>query len=92
LLAAAPVVALVWYIGGLVGGISVARSSRVAGWIAIGALAALCGKALYTAHVAATALPHVKIGGGVGGNVTLAALYALAGIGVWVKLLRSPRS
>jgi len=80
LLAAAPIVPLIWYTGGVIGGLVGSGRRRAAAWVALGIFAFLLSDALFRTYSAATAPSHVTIQGGVAGNAALAALYAVAGV------------
>ncbi len=82
-LAVAPVVCLVWYGGGLVGGLAGTGRRRIAGWIAVGVFAGLAVNALSRTYEAAVAQAHVTIQGGVAGNALMVALYALVAFIIW---------
>ena len=81
--AASPIVFFMWYGGGAIGGLVGSGRRRVASWFSLSFLALLSAYALFRTYLAATAQPHVTIGGGVAGNAALAALFAVVAIVAW---------
>jgi len=92
LFAASPVVPLIWYTGGAIGGLMGSGRRRTGAWAALGIFALLLSDALFRTYSAATAPSHVTIQGGVAGNAAMAALYAVAGIVVGWMLRRHARA
>ena len=86
LLVTAPTVAFMWYGGGAIGGLIGSGRQRTAAWVSLGVFALLFCNALFRIYLAATAPPHVVIGGGVAGNAAMAAVFACVGIMAWLKL------
>lgn len=86
LLVTAYTVPFMWYGGGAIGGLIGSGRQRIAAWISLGVFALLSANAMFRIYLAATALPHVVIGGGVAGNAAMAALFAGVGILAWWKL------
>ncbi len=76
-------VALMWYGAGAIGGLTGSGKQRVAAWIALGVFGLLSLNSMFRIYLAATAAPHVKIGGGVAGNAAMAALFAVLAILPW---------
>ena len=91
-LAAPPVVPLIWYSGGAIGGLIGSGRSSIAAGIALGLFAFLLADALFRTYSAATAAAHVVIQGGVVGNAAMAALYSAAAIVAWRILKRLARA
>jgi len=85
-------VPFMWYGGGAIGGLVASGSQRIAAWLALSVFALLSANALLRVHFAATAQPHVTIGGGVAGNAVMAAVFAGIGIVAWWTLRRHPRT
>lgn len=83
-----PVVPAFWYAGGVAGSLLASGRRRSAAAVAGGAFALLAANALFRVYLAATAAPHVTIGGGVAGNLAIAALFAVAGAASWRVLAR----
>lgn len=92
LLATAPTVPFMWYGGGAIGGLIGSGRQRIAAWISLGVFALLCAYATFRVYLAATAPPHVTIGGGVAGNAAMAAVYAGVGFVAWWTLRRHARA
>ena len=99
ILFAAPVFAVsgatvlfLWYGGGALGGLIASGRQRVAAWVALGVFGLLSANSIFRTYLAATALPHVKIGGGVAGNAALAAVFAGVGLAAWWMLRRHART
>lgn len=88
LLVTAPTVAFMWYGCGAIGGLIGSSRQRIASWVSLGVFALLCANSLFRIYLAATAQPHVTIGGGVVGNAAMAALFAVLGIVPWWMLRR----
>ncbi len=86
--ATAPTVPFMWYGGGAIGGLIGSERYRIAAWISLGVFAPLCAYATFRIYLAATAAPHVKIGGGVAGNAAMAAVYGGLGAVAWWALKR----
>jgi len=76
-------VALMWYGGGAIGGLIGSGQQRVAAWIALGVFGLLSVNSMFRIYLAATAQPHVTIGGGVAGNAAMAALFAVLAVVPW---------
>jgi hypothetical protein len=91
LLATAYTVPFMWYGGGAIGGLIGSGRQRIAAWVSLGVFALLFANAMFRVYLAATALPHVMIGGGVAGNSAMAAVFAGVGIIAWWKLRRHAR-
>ncbi len=81
-------VALMWYGAGAIGGLMSSGKHRIAAWIALAVFGLLSLNSMFRIYLAATAAPHVKIGGGVAGNAAMAALFALLAIVPWWMLSR----
>lgn len=81
-------VALMWYGGGAIGGLTGSGKQRIAAWIALGVFGFLSLNSMLRIYYAATAAPHVKIGGGVAGNAAMATFFALLAIVSWWLLRR----
>lgn len=88
LFAAAPTVPFMWYGGGAIGGLIGGRRQRIAAWISLGVFGLLFVNSTYRIYLAATAQPHVKIGGGVAGNAAMAAVFGGLGVVAWWTLRR----
>ncbi len=86
LLATAPTVAFMWYGAGAIGGLIGSGSQRIASWIALGVFGLLSANSMFRIYLAATAPPHVTIGGGVAGNAAMAAVFAVLAILPWWML------
>ena len=91
-LATAPTVAFLWYGGGAMGGLAGSGRQRIASRLSLGVFALLAANALHRTYLAAIAPSHVTIGGGVAGNATIAAVYAVIGIVAWWMLRRHTRA
>ncbi len=83
LLVSPPNVALMWYGGGAIGGLIGSGQQRVAVWIALGVFGLLSFNSTFRIYLAATAQPHVTIGGGIAGNAAMAALFAALAVVPW---------
>lgn len=81
-------VPFMWYVGGAIGGLIASGRQRIAAWISLVAFGLLAGNAVFRVYLAATAPPHVVIGGGVAGNTLMAAGWAGVGSMAWWKLRR----
>ncbi len=92
LLATAPTVPFLWYGGGVIGGLIGSGRQRIAAWVSLGAFGLLFANAMSRIYLAATAPPHVTIGGGVVGNAAMAAVFAGLGIAGWWILRRHSRA
>ena len=92
LLATAPTVTFMWYGGGAIGGLVGSGRQRLAAWISLGVFGLLFLNAAHRIYLAATALPHVTIGGGVAGNAAMAVVFAGVGLVAWGMLKRNARS
>jgi hypothetical protein len=88
LLVAAPTVALMWYGGGVIGGLTGGERWRAAGWTSLAVFFLLFLNSTYRIYAAATAPAHVTIGGGVAGNATMAAIFAVLAIAPWLLFRR----
>jgi len=88
LLVAAPTVALMWYGGGVIGGLTGGGRWRAAGWTSLAVFSLLFLNSTYRIYAAATAPAHVTIGGGVAGNATMAAIFAVLAIAPWLLFRR----
>ncbi len=82
-------VALMWYGAGAIGGLTGSSQRRIAAWIALGVFGLLSVNSMFRIYLAATAAPHVTIGGGVSGNAAMAALFAVLAIVPWWLFRRS---
>ena len=80
--------ALMWYGAGAIGGLMGSGKHRIAAWIALGVFGLLSLNSMFRIYLAATAAPHVKIGGGVTGNAAMAARFALLAVVPWWTLNR----
>jgi len=87
--AAAPVVFFLWYGGGAIGGLIGSRRKRVASWVSLALFVPLFANSSFRIYLAATAQPHVTIGGGVIGNAAMAALFAVLAVAAWWMLRRA---
>lgn len=88
LFATAYTVPFMWYGGGAIGGLIGSGRQRTAAWVSLVVFALLSGNAMFRVYLAATAAPHVTIGGGVAGNASIAAVFAAVGIVAWWTLRR----
>jgi len=88
LLVSAPTLALMWYVGGAVGGLVGDRRYRGACWISLGVFSLLFANSAYRVYAAAVAPAHVTIGGGVAGNAVMAVVFAILGVAPWLVLRR----
>ncbi|CAB1065288.1 hypothetical protein D1BOALGB6SA_10085 [Olavius sp. associated proteobacterium Delta 1] len=88
LFATAYTVPFMWYGGGAIGGLIGSGRQRIAAWVSLGVFTLLFANAMFRVYLAATALPHVVIGGGVAGNAAMAAVFAGVGIIAWWRLRR----
>jgi hypothetical protein len=88
LLATAPTVAFMWYGAGAIGGLIGSGRRRMASWIALGVFGLLSANSMLRIYLAATAQPHVTIGGGVAGNAAIAAVFAVLALVPWWVLKR----
>ena len=86
--ATAPTVPFMWYGGGVIGGLIGSGHQRIAAWISLGVFVPLSAYAIFRIYLAATAQPHVNIGGGVVGNAIMAIVFGGIGILMWIKLRR----
>ncbi|HSS66132.1 MAG TPA: hypothetical protein VLS27_17020, partial [Gammaproteobacteria bacterium] len=86
---AAPIVAFMWYGAGAIGGLVGSGRRRIASRVALGVFTPLSAYSVSRIYLAATAAPHVTIGGGVAGNAALALLFAGLAIAAW-WLLKDP--
>jgi hypothetical protein len=77
-----------WYGAGAIGGLIGSGRQRIAAWVSLGVFALLFANAVFRIYLAATARPHVVIGGGVAGNAAMAAVFAGIGIAAWRTLRR----
>ena len=91
LFATAPTVPFMWYGGGVIGSLIGSGHPRIAAWISLGVFVPLSVYAFFRIYLAATAQPHVNIGGGVVGNAIMAIVFGGIGILMWIKLRRHPR-
>lgn len=85
-------VPFMWYGGGAIGGLVASGRQRTAAWVALGVFGLLSANATLRVYYAATAQPHVTIGGGVAGNAVTAAVFAGVGIVAWWTLRRRART
>ena len=92
LLVSAPPLALMWYGGGAIGGLIGDGRQRAACWISFGVFSLLFANSAYRVYAAAVAPAHVTIGGGVGGNAVMAAVFVVLGIAPWLILQRQNRA
>lgn len=88
LFATAPTVPFMWYGAGAIGGLIGNGRQRIAAWISLGVFVPLSAYATFRIYLAATAQPHVKIGGGVTGNAVMAVVFGGIGILMWWMLKR----
>jgi len=91
LFATAYTVPFMWYGAGATGGLIGSGRQHIAAWVSLSVFALLFANAMFRIYLAATAAPHVTIGGGVAGNAAMAAVYAGVGITAWLKLRRNAR-
>ena len=84
-------VPFMWYGGGAIGGLVASGRQRTAAWLALSVFALLSANAVLRVYYAATAQPHVTIGGGVAGNAAMATVFAGMGIVAWWALRRPAR-
>lgn len=92
LLVTAPTVALMWYGSGAIGGLMGSGRQRIAAWVSLGVFGLLSANSMLRIYLAATAAPHVTIGGGVAGNAAMAALFAVLAIVPWWMLRRQAQA
>ena len=92
LLVTAPIVSLMWYGGGVIGGLSASGRQHIAAWVSLGVCGLLFANSIFRIYLAATAPSHVTIGGGVAGNAVMAAVFAGLGIVAWWMLSRPSRA
>jgi hypothetical protein len=88
LLATALTVPFMWCGGGAIGGLIGSGRQRIAALVSMGVFVILCANATFRIYLAATAPPHVTIGGGVAGNAAMAAVFAGVVIVAWWVLRR----
>ena len=86
LAAAAPIVPLVWYGGGLLGALVGSGRVQLATWLSTAIFGLLVANALVRAYSASVAPTHVSIQGGVAGNIALAIGFAGLGLAAWYVL------
>ena len=79
LLMTAITVPFMWYGGGAIGGLIGSGRQRTAFWVSLGVFALLSVNSTFRIYLAATAPPHVTIGGGVTRNAVLAVVFAAVG-------------
>jgi hypothetical protein len=84
LLISAPTLALMWYGGGAIGGLTGSGRQRSAGLIAFIVFSLLAVNSAYRIYAAANAPAHVTIGGGVLGNAAMAAVFAIMAVAPWI--------
>lgn len=72
-----------WYASGLVGALIGHGKQRLASWVAPVAMLAMAMLSMERAYRAWDAPAHVHIGGGVAGNLTLAAVFIAIGVTGW---------
>ena len=92
LLVASPILALMWYGGGAVGGLVGERRYRGACWISLGVCSLFFAISAYRVYAAAVAPAHVTIGGGVVGNAVMAMVFAVLGVAPWLILRRQQQA
>lgn len=85
------VVPLLWYGGGVLGGLIASGRRRIAAWVAVGVFGLLSAYSISRAYMAANAPRHVRIEGGVEGNLAMAAVFACLAILAWWMLRRRAR-
>ncbi|MDH3317474.1 MAG: hypothetical protein OER43_17120, partial [Gammaproteobacteria bacterium] len=90
LLVTAPTVALMWYGSGAIGGLVGSGRQSIAAWVSLGVFGLLSANSMLRIYFAATAAPHVTIGGGVAGNAAMAVLFAGLAIVPWWMLRCQP--
>jgi hypothetical protein len=83
-----PNVALMWYGAGAIGGLIGSGRRRNAAWVSLGVFGLLSLNSALRIYLAATAAPHVTIGGGVTGNAAMTLLFAALAIVPWWLLTR----
>ena len=88
LLVSPPTLALMWYGGGAIGGLIGVGRQRSACWVSLGVFSILFANSVYRIYAAAVAPAHVTIGGGVGGNAVMAAVFFVLGLAPWLVLRR----
>ncbi len=88
LLVAPPTLALMWYGGGAIGGLIGDGRQRSACWMSLGVFSILCVNSVFRVYAAVVAPAHVTIGGGVGGNAAMAAVFVVLGLAPWFILGR----
>lgn len=84
LLIAPPVLALMWYGGGAIGGLIGSGRPRSACWVSLGVFSLLFVNSAFRVYAAATAPAHVTIGGGIIGNAVLAGVFAILAVAPWL--------
>ena len=77
-----------WYGGGAIGGLIGVGRQRSACWVSLGVFSILFANSVYRIYAAAVAPAHVTIGGGVGGNAVMAAVFFVLGLAPWLLLWR----
>jgi hypothetical protein len=92
LLMTAPTVPFMWYGGGAIGGLIGSGSQRIAAWVSLCVFALLSVNSTFRIYLAATAQPHVTIGGGVAGNAVMAVVFAAVGFLACWRLRRHIRT
>jgi len=83
-----PPVSLLWYGGGVVGGLAARHRHRLAAQISVAVFLLLAANSLLRSYRAIDAPSHVTIGGGVVGNAAIAALFVMLAIVSWWALNR----
>ena len=92
LLMTAITVPFMWYGGGAIGGLIGSGRQRIAFWVSLCVFALLSVNSTFRIYLAATALPHVTIGGGVTGNALMAVVFAAVGFLTCWRLRRHVRA
>jgi len=85
---AGPTVSLLWYGGGVVGGLVANRRHHLASYISAAVFALFAANSLLRSYRAIDAPSHVRIEGGVAGNAVMAALFVVLAIVSWWALRR----
>lgn len=88
---AASTVSLLWYAGGLVGGLVALRRHNLAAQISAAVLALFAVNSLVRSYRAIDAPSHVRIEGGVAGNAMMAGLFIVLAVVSWWALRRGER-
>jgi len=81
-------VPFMWYGAGAMGGLIGSGRQRIASWVSLALFVPLFANSSFRIYLAATAQPHVTIGGGVIGSAEMAALFAVLAVAAWWMLRR----